>query len=458
MIGYHQFGGINSQMKPYYFYLYILLFSLCVLVSSSCTKSTQQYDTLVTEVNVLNDENAALSARIMIELTQAGVVALRYRIEGSEENWNSVLSEKSLLKHRISLLHLLENTTYEFDVLVNGKSVSDLRYFTTAKIPEWVKDFYNANDEGIVNQSEGYFLFSNMTSPSCTYVLDHRGQLVWYRIGPNVVKSVHMTADHAILMIEDENKTNYADGNIVLKCTLAGDTLFYGKVGNKSFDQMVHHDLKQSNAGNYVVITNTFKDGRIWDGLVKWSSSGSKIWEWNTSEFETYFPSSFEEQPWINSVFIDQDDHYLISLRAIHQIWKVHSKSGEVIWRLGENGDVVMDRSSEFVLQHYAHRNHKGDIMLFDNGHTKRPYSRILAFEIDERLKVAKTKIVVNVPSAYYSPIMGSVILLKDNCLLVTSSTTGTFMKLDLTGKLLWKKKVNGMLYRVEYLDVFKGV
>src|SRR5690606_6664327 len=112
--------------------------------------------------------------RIGIELNDNSDVYIRYWIEGETEE---MISETSLNKkrHLISLFQLRENTPYRFEVIVSSEgqpqqSSVELHQFTTASIPEWVKDFYNETDNRIEEDLSGYYIFSSGSSPGCTYI------------------------------------------------------------------------------------------------------------------------------------------------------------------------------------------------------------------------------------------------------------------------------------------------
>lgn len=329
---------------------------------------------------------------------------------------------------------------------------SEKRNFKTSSIPSWITEFYNPKANKIKDSLEGYYLFSSMGNPGCIYLIDQTGELVWYQTTEGVVKNVQVTEKGTILSLLDKNATNFGDGNIVLERSLGGDTLFYLEQGQKGFDKSIHHDMTVKPNGNIVAITNTFQEGTPGDGLVEWSTSGNKVWEWSTFDVKDELPSDLKESPWINSVFIDDDGHYILSLRTLNQIWKVDAKNGKVLWKLGEKGNISLETPLVFLRQHYAYRNHSGDIMLFDNGSAERPYSRIVSFAIDEISRTARTTSLTDLPIQNYSPIMGSGILLPDHTLLAASSSSQTALKMDLSGKVLFKLSFNKPIYRIEYV------
>lgn len=434
---------------------------LTVVVASvfyACSKDNESSIAIIIEkVEVANTAVSANTARIGIELNGSSDAYIRYWKEGETE---VMISETSLnkKKHLISLFQLRENTPYRFEVIVSSegqpqKSSDEPYQFTTASIPEWVKDFYNETDNQIKEDLPGYYIFSSGSSPGCIYILDREGRIVWYRTSPNSIKSFRMSSNNTLLTLEDENSTSFGDGNVILETTLAGDTLLYLKKGQKGFDKTIHHDLAINHKGNLVLITNELKGGLPGDGLIELDKTGQKIWEWSTFDVQEEIDPNIVVQPWINSIFIDKDNNYILSLRALHQIWKVNSTTGKLMWKLGKGGNVKIDPQSEFLYQHFAYRNKDGDMMLFDNGSAERPFTRVLSFDLNEQTLEAKSRISIKLPENYYSPIMGSASLLPDHHLLATSATNGAIVKMDQSGRVIWKLKANGPIYRTEYLD-----
>jgi len=352
----------------------------------------------------------------------------------------------------------MENTTYRMDVWGIGEDGQQIilkekeMILTTGKIPEEIQGFLKKEESKFDGDLKGYYLFANMSSPSCTYLLDMHGDIVWYRRSPNTIKCVRFTNRNTLLTIEDEDHTPFGDGNILLETTLAGDTLFYHRKGKGGFDKSIHHDAILNHRGHYLAVTNELKGGYPGDGLVEWDSKGNKVWEWSTFDARNEYNLEMREQPWINSVFQDKDHNYIISLRALHQVWKINSTTGKVMWKLGDKGDVVMDKNGYFMYQHYAHMTTGGQMLLFDNGGEKRQSSRLLSFQLNEQQKSAS--IVVNIPlsDTYYSPIMGSVQQLEGNHFLVASSVKGAGLLLDSTGRILNKIVLRDRVYRMEYV------
>lgn len=98
-----------------------------------------------------------------------------------------------------------------------------------------------------------------------------------------------------------------------------------------------------------------------------------------------------------NSLWIDDDGNWIISMRHMSQVIKINRTTGEVMWKLGGKSNqftIVGDRPElaplYFSYQHDARRLPNGNISLFDNGTQHTPqFSRGVEYRLDETAKTA---------------------------------------------------------------------
>ena len=98
-----------------------------------------------------------------------------------------------------------------------------------------------------------------------------------------------------------------------------------------------------------------------------------------------------------NSLWIDDDGNWIISMRHMSQVIKVNRATGEVMWKLGGKsnqftfiGDHPELAPTFFSYQHDARRLPNGNISIFDNGTQHTPqYSRGVEYRLDERAMTA---------------------------------------------------------------------
>ncbi|WP_031529105.1 aryl-sulfate sulfotransferase [Dyadobacter crusticola] len=428
-------------------------------IGFSCESDNPAVTPQVQSATVLNSGLSALTARVKFTLNRESEASVRYWPAAENEN-NAAMSAVSLSKksHSIALFQLKEKTAYNYRIISKAadgaEQTGEIKTFTTAEMPAWLKAYYDESKNNIRESLPGYYFLVPSTKPNGLVILDKTGKIAWYWSPPAkyVIKTARFTPKHSLIMLLDENATPMGDGNIILETSLAGDTLSYFKMGEKGFDKSVHHDFQMDSKGNIVAITNEFKNNLPGDGILVLDSQGNKIWSWSTFDELTNIDPTNYAQPWGNSLVIDKDNNYIISLRALSQVWKINATSGKVMWKLGKNGTIKMPAGSDFLFQHFAHRNSNDEIMLFDNGSAARPTTRVLSFALNETTLEATSKINATFPPDLYSAIMGSTMLLPDGNILSASATNGKLIKTDQTGHVIWTLNTSNPIYRAEYI------
>ncbi|MBU3698844.1 MAG: T9SS type A sorting domain-containing protein [Candidatus Kapabacteria bacterium] len=99
-----------------------------------------------------------------------------------------------------------------------------------------------------------------------------------------------------------------------------------------------------------------------------------------------------------NSLWIDDDGNWIVSMRHMSQVIKIDRRTGEVMWKLGGKsnqftfeGDHPELAPTYFSYQHDARRLPNGNISLFDNGTQHNPqYSRGVEYQLDEEKKTCR--------------------------------------------------------------------
>jgi hypothetical protein len=204
-------------------------------------------------------------------------------------------------------------------------------------------------------------------------------------------------------------------------------------------------------------------DGSVYSGVVQELEipSARVLFEWRSIDHvafeETYLTKIFDPHDYfhINSVGFDIDGHLLISARNTWGIYKVHRRTGEVIWRLGgKRSDFAMGKGTTFAFQHDARSHDHGRLIsLFDNGpvpNTKRQ-SRGIVIALDTKNKRATlAREIVHRPSLFAFA-TGNAQLFPSGSMLVCWGITGQFSEYGPDGKLRFDAKLpkGGQNYRV---------
>ena len=125
------------------------------------------------------------------------------------------------------------------------------------------------------------------------------------------------------------------------------------------------------------------------------------IFEWRSWDYldirETFVDITGGHTDYVhmNSVALDFDGHFIISIREFSTIMKIHRITGDVIWKWGgtqnEFGWINEDRP--FAYQHDARpvKGKPGHYIMFDNGRESNPeYSRSVEYRLDTEAMTAE--------------------------------------------------------------------
>ena len=125
----------------------------------------------------------------------------------------------------------------------------------------------------------------------------------------------------------------------------------------------------------------------------------------------------------VNSVDVDADGNLLVSARNTWAVYKVHAKTGKVLWRLGgKRSDFRMGAGTRFAWQHDARHHDEGRLIsIFDNRATPpvAPTSRVLVIALDRRARYAKLVREYSHPRRLLAPFMGNAQLLRNGNVVV---------------------------------------
>jgi hypothetical protein len=171
--------------------------------------------------------------------------------------------------------------------------------------------------------------------------------------------------------------------------------------------------------------------GRVLESMIQERDirSGRLLLEWRSLDHVPVTDSYRSmEEPYdylhVNSIEIAPDGHLLISGRHTWALYKLHRRTGEVIWRLGgKRSDFQLDQQARFTWQHDARQLDARTISLFENGSDgrtrSRPQSRGLVLDVDASTRRVRVRGDYRHPRALHSAAMGSVRILPTGRVLV---------------------------------------
>jgi hypothetical protein len=181
-------------------------------------------------------------------------------------------------------------------------------------------------------------------------------------------------------------------------------------------------------------------NGQLTEGVIQEVDvpTGKVLMEWRSSTYvgldESYLPSvknDVADYFHLNSVGVDTDGHLLVSARHTWTVYKVHRRTGAVLWRLGgKRSDFTIVPGAEFSFQHDVRRHADGTLTIFDNNAaapTATTHARPIRVALDMTARTAKLVAEFQPDSPRVAWAMGNVEQLPDGGAFVGWGTAGAF-------------------------------
>jgi hypothetical protein len=156
--------------------------------------------------------------------------------------------------------------------------------------------------------------------------------------------------------------------------------------------------------------------------------SGRLLFEWRSLEHvaidESYLqPGGIYDYLHVNSIDLTPDGHLLVSARHTCALYKVHRRSGRILWRLGgRRSHFAMGRGTRFNWQHDARHLPGGRISVFDNGAgpaRTESQSRGLVLHVDQAMRTVRLVHSYRHPTPLLTSAMGNVQTLPDHNVMI---------------------------------------
>jgi arylsulfate sulfotransferase len=406
---------------------------------------------------------------------------VEYWIKGQKDKLFTSPVSIQKMNFKIVLTNLKFNADYQYRLVSGGNEVrfqSDVYSFRTKDIPDGLLGLYHVGDKNLqylpAEFKQGSMMVYNRETPGFIGMIDYKGDLRWYQKFKNTgVKVAHFTQNKTILSILAPMDYPTSYGNEILELSLTGDTIFHLKKGEKDFRQTIHHEILLNARNQYVTLSANERvvdlrtvggkaaDTVKGDGILVLDKSGKRIWNW--SVFDALDPLKEknilkEAKDWMhaNSLFIDTDGNYIISFYNNGQIWKVNAVNKKVMWKFGNGGDFGLPRNVMFDQGHAVHRNSQQNLMLFDNG-TSKKRSQVLIFSLNEVSKQASLQWRTQLPEGIFTDRMGSAYLVNDSTVLTCVSKQNQVLLTNRKGEVLWSMMCANTPYRVEFIPFGKS-
>lgn len=401
---------------------------------------------------------------VVTHASQAHVVDLLVPVSGAAQLWvdldDPMAQAESVEANaagtvRVRLRALLADRNYDCKLTVRANGAEEVVPISFRTLPAQkteLSQFDVTNTDG----APDYRLFDFSATPGVNhgaiYLIDVEGRTRFFATKPaagklagpfRVPSGLKLLGDGRLVFVQDGDLHFVDDLGATVETVLAKD------VGNPGF----HHDVIELPSGNLLTLGLEFgtfrldQDGQDYsyagDTITELSPGGDKVWEWSSFAhldtqrvLEDFFVNEYvnpaTQEPardWTHAngvIHSPEDDSLLLSLR--HQDWilKIDRSSGQVLWRLGQDGDFALSSGSWFFHQHSPQWQPDGSLLVYDNGidnpnlPADEERSRPVIYVLNEKDQTAQ-QVWADTEKKYMSAIMGD----------ADRTSTGTILVLD---------------------------
>jgi len=196
--------------------------------------------------------------------------------------------------------------------------------------------------------------------------------------------------------------------------------------------------------------------GSVFDGIVQEIdiATGAVIFEWHSLDHvgvdESHAPApalatTTYDYFHVNAVSVDEDGNLLVDARNTWAFYKVHRRSGRVLWRLaGTKSDFALGAGVPFAWQHNPQAVDRHTVRLFDNEASPvvLPRSRVIWIRRDLGAHTATLVRAIEHPDGLSAGSQGNSEALDNGNTFVGWGATGRFSEFDPSGNLLFDASV----------------
>jgi len=367
-------------------------------------------------------------------------------------------SAEPTTEHEVLLLGMPADTEVHFRVRVEGGGLSDDQVIRTETLPAGLPTLLLTGEvQSWVGQ---YQVIPVQGTQNSVIVIDHLGRIVWYDLieaGPNMMRA---------MVTHDRQSLVYC---------LAGpqDSLELGTIVRISWDAedeiltpfpYVDHDMTELEDGTLaaIVVTEHAKYPNTADRIVEISPTGDirdvyNAWDdpW-LMEFYNEVSSNWTHGNALD--WVPAENAYYYSAKEIGTITKIDRDSGEPVWHLNgrANTFTLVGDGALVDMQHQFHRL-DDSMVIFDNGHPDRGWSRAVEYTLDEDALTAE-----EIWSHEHEPPIGvyakgDVHRFDDGTTQVVWSTAGEIQNVGVDGTVHWQLNTE-LGYALTFVQVVSGL
>lgn len=372
-------------------------------------------------------------------------------------------------RESVVLKFLYPNTEYEFVVVPewNAAAESKPMTFRTGSLPADCPA-YTVEKDGNTGL-DGYLMQWEASPSGYVTFCDIDGKVVWYEaFGEEIRVAWCDPAMNRLAVL-----TGFQDQEVQRLCAhtvvtdLDGNRILYWTSGKGNIEYP-HHEIKILEDGNLLYVNNVLRDfpiGTVWgDGFTVISPDGKKVKEWDCFEglgdiSAPYLKAEkrLTDLVHANSVARDSEGNWYMTFNALSELWKIDGKTGDVLYRVGVNGNVTLS-GGDFPQGglHAATPLSPDRVLCYANGRNIKRSSAVI-YKVDASAKTAVCELTIPLPEEYSSTDRSNAQLLEDEGIMLLSSTTSRkAVFTDLEGNILRVIGREGISYRSYWFNTFE--
>lgn len=456
----------------------------CVFITlliTACNKDIEIIDkenSDIFDLEIVSEKNNALKKNITFSTEFETSCKIEYWNSDNVDDIQYSVTSPIGTKHSIILLFLEPNSKYSFKVITttSPQKCDSIYSFDTSAL---IDDVQNFVENVIINDYsfDGYLLYSSKTS-DFQVMINSNMKPVWYEnFYPLPSSSARYNPlTQQISFLHGKGQELFCSTDISVVDLYGNEVMHYSKE-NLPYP-LIHHDIYQLSNGNWAYIN--FIDKKYdfsplgvdslynvrGDGITEIDKDGNIVWQW--SAFDHYNPLDDPEilnpngpfgkisvrDDWMhaNSIAEDANGDIYVSFNRIEQFWKIDKQTGDVVYKLGRNGDVAISDEAIPSFIHSVSILDNGDVMFYENGTEERGYSRILTFRVNEGNKTAELVTNIKLPASLSSFFQGSAYMIDSSHILVHATNKNNTAILDINGDIVWQIEVGDNSFRAQYI------
>lgn len=462
----------------------IILFITIGVLLISCKKddsSTPSYQGSLTNFSVALSETNLLRA----EVTATFSSETSFRISYWEVNHPSQVQLTNTYQGKGTvhkpLLFLKPETEYACKISYGNGLETEAKHFKTKNVQSFLPNATLQEDK-LKEPIKGYLLANDRKSNNI-YLMDMNGTVVWYEPVPDTPAVVNYNprtqqfylltdAPSEGLFVFNAKKLKIIDlfGNIVLQKEFAS----IPELKNRE----VHHECRPLPDGNIGLVTYIHQtvdlsskggsqtDTVTGDGFVIMTPKGEIVKTWscfdhlNPIDYPNIAQKKIKED-WIHANSIDQDSegNYYMTTNRDSELWKINGKTGELMYRVGENGTI---KPTEKLLSHGIHCaivQAPNEVLVIDNARNNQfTGSRALIYNVNEQMKTVSVPLEVALPKGMSSGTRSNVQFIDNQHVLFALSTQKQVLITNRSTPLEIKRTLSlpYTFYRVTYIPTIQ--